>query len=182
MVSCTSGLAPLLLRLAYEKQAADDGTDALRILALGQGAFALFGIETTVLVSLSRERSSAVLTAAAGLLVGVLCWSIVPSAPFDASLLTRTAIATSTALALAALAGAFLVRRAAGSFAPPKTLVRTALSLGAAVAVGAFLPWRGRLFVPLQVVAVAGTYLAVAIASGELTKSDLATLRKVVGR
>src|SRR5258708_6195043 len=65
MVSCTCGLAPLLLRLAFVKQAADDGSTALRILALRQGAFAIFGIETTVLVSLSRERRSAQLTRAA---------------------------------------------------------------------------------------------------------------------
>src|SRR5262249_16250118 len=31
MVSCTCGLAPLLLRLAFVKQAADDGTTALRL-------------------------------------------------------------------------------------------------------------------------------------------------------
>jgi len=58
MVSCTSGLAPLLLRLAFVQQAADDGATALRVLAVGQGAFAIFGIETTVLVSLSHERSA----------------------------------------------------------------------------------------------------------------------------
>jgi stage V sporulation protein B len=182
MVSCTCGLAPLLLRLAFVQQAADDGSEALRILALGQGAFAMFGIETTVLVSLSRERSSALLTAAASFLVGLLCWWLVPSAAFDASLLSRTAAATSTALAMAAVAGALLVRRAAGSFAPPKTLIRTALAMGAAIAVGAILPWHGRLFVPIEVVAVAGTYLAVAVASGELTKKDLSTLRAVLGR
>jgi stage V sporulation protein B len=182
MVSCTCGLAPLLLRLAFVKQAADDGSDALRVLALGQGAFAMFGIETTVLVSLSRERSSATLTAAASFLVGALCWAIVPSAPFDASLLTRTATATASALAIAAVVGAFLVKRAARSFAPPKTLVRTALAMAAAITVGAFMPWLGRAFVPVAVLAVAGTYLTVAIASGELTRRDLGTLRKVLGR
>src|SRR6185436_16655892 len=62
MVSCTSGLAPILLRFAFTEQAASDAGQGLRLLALGQGAFAIFGIETTVLVSLSRERESAVLT------------------------------------------------------------------------------------------------------------------------
>jgi stage V sporulation protein B len=182
MVSCTCGLAPLLLRLAFVKQAADDATDALRILALGQGAFAMFGIETTVLVSLSRERSSAALTAVASFLVGILCWGLVPSAAFDASLLTRTALATSSALAIAAVTGAILVRRAAGSFAPPKTLLRTATAMAAAIAVGTFLPWRGHVLVLVEIAVVAGTYLGVAVASGELTKADLVTLRTVVGR
>jgi stage V sporulation protein B len=182
MVSCTCGLAPLLLRLAFVKQAADDGTTALRLLALGQGAFAVFGIETTVLVSLSRERWSAELTGVASALVAALCWAIVPSAPFDSSLLARTAAATSIALALAAVTGAILVRRVAGTFAPPKSLARTALAMGAAIAAGMVMPWWGRLFVPLEALAVVFVYLAFAIATGELTAKDLATLRAVVGK
>ena len=182
MVSCTSGLAPLLLRLAFVKQAADDGSDALRVLALGQGAFAIFGIETTVLVSLSRERASAVLTGAASLFVAALCWLLVPSAPFGPSLLSRTATATSVALAIAAVAGAVLVRRAAGGFAPPKTLARTALATVAAIAVGAFMPWWGRALVPFQAIVVVATYLAVAIALGELTRADVTMVRSVLGR
>jgi stage V sporulation protein B len=175
-------LAPLLLRLAFVKQAADDGSDALRVLALGQGAFAIFGIETTVLVSLSRERSSAVLTGAASLSVAALCWLWVPSAPFGPSLLSRTATATSVALALAAVVGAVLVRRASGGFAPPKTLARTALAMVAAMAVGAFMPWWGRALVPFQAIVVVATYVAVAIALGELTRADVAMVRSVLGR
>jgi len=164
------------------KQAADDGGDALRVLALGQGAFALFGIETTVLVSLSRERMSAVLTGVAALLVGALCWWFVPSSPFDASLLSRTAVATSSALAAAAIAGAVLVRRASGSFAPAKTLIRTAIATALAIGVGSFMPWWGHLLVPVQVAVVAGVYLGVALVSGELTRADLATVRGVLGK
>jgi stage V sporulation protein B len=182
MVSCTSGLAPLLIRFAFVKQAADDGGAALRVLALGQGAFALFGIETTILVSLSRERSSAALTGLAALLVAVLCWWMVPSSPFDGSLLSRTATATSLALAAAAIAGAVLVRRAAGTFAAPKTLLRTALAMACAIGAGAFMPWWGHALVPVQVVVVASIYLAVALVSGELTGADLATIRGVLGR
>ncbi len=182
MVSCTCGLAPLLLRLAFVKQAADDGSNALRILALGQGAFAIFGIETTVLVSLSRERRSAELTGVAAALVAALCWAIVPSTSFDASLLTRTATATSLALVLAAVAGAMLVRRAAGTFAPPKSLVRTGLAMGAAIGVGTVMPWWGHVMVPLEAIAVAGVYLAVSIATGELTAADLSTVRAVLGK
>jgi stage V sporulation protein B len=182
MVSCTSGLAPVLLRFAYVKAAADDGAAALRVLALGQGAFAIFGIETTVLVSLSRERMNAVLTFAAMLLVGVLCWVLVPSAAFDRTLLVRTAIATSTALGAAALAGAFFVRRTAGAFAPPKTLVRTAVATGAAIAVASVMPWLGHLLVPIEAALVVGVYVAVSIALGELTRADLAMVRNVLGR
>jgi len=182
MVSCTSGLAPELLRFAYPQQAADNAGTALRVLSLGQGAFAIFGIETTVLVSLSRERWSATVTGAAALLVACFCWAIVPSSPFDATLLVRTALSTSLALLLAAVTGALLVLRAAGSFAPAKTVVRTGLAMAAAIGLGTFLPWMGRALLILEVLLVAGTYVAVAIVTGELTRRDLAMVRSIVGR
>ena len=182
MVSCTSGLAPALLRFAYPQQAADTAGTALRVLSLGQGAFAIFGIETTVLVSLSRERWSALVTGTAALLVGGFCWAFVPSSPFDSTLLVRTALSTSLALVLAAVTGAFLVLRAAGSFAPVKTVVRTGLAMTAAITLGTFLPWMGRPFLVVEVVLVVGTYLAVAILTGEITKKDLAMVRSIVGR
>jgi stage V sporulation protein B len=182
MVSCTSGLAYQLLRFAYPAEAAKLGSDALRLLALGQGTFALFGIEMTVLVSLSRELSSAILTCIASALVAALCWWLVPSAPFGASLLIRTATATSIALSSAAIAGAFLVYRAARSFAPAKTLVRTALAMAVAIGLGSRLPWMGRPFVIVEVLVVVAAYLAVAIASGELTRADTAMVSAVLRR
>ena len=182
MVSCTSGLAPDLLRFAYPKQAADNAGAALRVLSLGQGAFAIFGIETTVLVSLSRERWSATVTGAAALLVACLNWAFVPSAPFDSTLLVRTALSTSVALWLAAGAGAFLVWRAAHSFAPPKTLLRTALAMAAAIGLGTMLPWMGRAFLAVEVLLVVATYLAVAVLTGELTRRDLAMVRSILER
>jgi stage V sporulation protein B len=182
MVSCTSGLAPALLRFAFPQQAADNAGTALRLLALGQGAFAIFGIETTVLVSLSRERWSAMVTGGAALLVACLCWALVPSSPFDSTLLVRTALSTSLALMAASVTGAFLVLRAAGSFAPAKTVVRTGLALGTAIALGSFLPWMGRAFLAVEVVLVVGAYLAVAIVTREITKSDLSMVLSIVGR
>ena len=182
MVSCTSGLAPELLRFAYPKEAADNAGTALRILSLGQGAFAIFGIETTVLVSLSRERSSALVTGNAALIVACLCSVLVPSSPFDATLLVRTALSTSLALGLAAVIGAVLVRRAAGTFAPLNTLVRTGLAMAAAIGVGTLLPWYGRPFLLVEAVLVVSVYLAVSIATGELTRADLAMVTAIVGR
>jgi stage V sporulation protein B len=182
MVSCTSGLAPELLRFAYPKEAADNAGTALRILSLGQGAFAIFGIETTVLVSLSRERSSALVTGAAALLVACFCSVVVPSSPFDATLLVRTALSTSLALGLAAVTGAILVQRAAGTFAPLKTLVRTGLAMVAAIGVGTLLPWYGRPFLLVEAVLVVGVYLAISIVTGELTRADLAMVTAIVGR
>ncbi|MET0592306.1 MAG: lipopolysaccharide biosynthesis protein [Polyangiaceae bacterium] len=182
MVSCTSGLAPHLLRFAYPQAAADNAGTALRILALGQGAFAIFGIETTVLVSLSRERSSAMVTGAAALLVASFCAVLVPSSSFDSSLLVRTAASTAIALVFAAAAGAVLVHRAAKTFAPAKTLARVGIALAVAIAVGTFMPWWGKIAVPVQAVIVVATYVIVAMATGELTKNDLGMVLAIVGK
>ena len=182
MVSCTSGLAPHLLRFAFPREAADQAGDTLRILALGQGAFAIFGIEATILVSLSREIASAVITAVASLLVAVLCWLLVPAAPFDSSLLVRTGAATSIALALAAIAGGALVRQSAGSFVSAKTLLRVAAAMATAIAVGSRLPWLGRPFLLLEAGIVIAVFVAVAVALRELSAADLASVRRGLGR
>jgi len=94
----------------------------------------------------------------------------------------RTATATSIALALAAFTGAFLVYRAAQSFAPAKTLLRTALAMAVAIVLGSRLPWLGRPFVLIEVLVVVATYVVVAIATGELTRADIAMVSAVVRR
>ena len=58
-----------------------------------------------MLVSLSRERSSAVLTASAAFW-WPLCWALVPSAPFDASLFREPPPRRRSRSALAAITGA----------------------------------------------------------------------------
>jgi stage V sporulation protein B len=121
-------------------------------------------------------------TGAAALLVACFCWAIVPSSPFDATLLLRTALSTSLALLLAAVTGAFMVVRAAGGFAPAKTVVRTGIAMAAAILLGSFLPWKGRPFLVLEALLVVGAYLAVAIVTGEITKKDLAMIQSIVGR
>ncbi|MEN9579294.1 MAG: hypothetical protein RJA70_2303, partial [Pseudomonadota bacterium] len=53
-VTANAGLSSHLLRLVFPAQFAELGSDAMRILALGLGAFALFGVLTTVLNSLGK--------------------------------------------------------------------------------------------------------------------------------
>jgi hypothetical protein len=54
--------------------------------------------------------------------------------------------------------------------------------MAAAIGLGTFLPWMGRALLILEVLLVAGTYVAVAIVTGELTRRDLAMVRSIVGR
>jgi stage V sporulation protein B len=182
MVACTSGLGDHLLRLAFPREAADKGADALRLLALGQGAFTIFGMQNTVLVSLGRERAAAVLTASASALVVLLCWLLVPSPVFGTALLLRTATATSLALVCAASVGAVVVWRTANAFAAALTVARTLLAMAVAIAVGWRLPWMGRGIVPLEAVLVAGIYLAIAILTGEVGRADWALVQGTLGR
>ena len=77
MVSVTAGLSDELLRLVFGADSAALGGPAMPIMAVGLGAFAIFGILATVLTSLKRERASAVLTTAALLLVVGLCFGLV---------------------------------------------------------------------------------------------------------
>jgi hypothetical protein len=44
------------------------------------------------------------------------------------------------------------------------------------------LPWLGRAFLAVEVLLVAGTYVAVAVLTGELTKRDLAMVRSILAR
>jgi stage V sporulation protein B len=182
MVSVTSGLSGPLLRLIFPAEAAEYGTHSMQILTLGFGAFAIFGILTTVLNSLKRERASALVTAIAFALVVVLCFVRVRGEPFGADLLVRTAIATTTGLGVATLTAAFLVRRASGALVSPLSLLRVLLALAIAVAVGRQFAHASKLMTIVLSAVVAVVYLLVLLVSRELGKDDLAMVTTVVAR
>jgi hypothetical protein len=182
MVSVTAGLSGPLLRLVFGAQAAELGARSLGFLSLGFGGFAIFGVLTTVLNSLKRERSSALVTGLAAGLVGVLCFFEVRGTEFGEALLFRTAMATSTAIALATLGAAVLVYRAAGAVTAPKTLIRVLAAVFAAVVVGRFLPATGAVKTVLAAAVVAAVYAGVLVVSQELGRKDLAMIRAVIAR
>jgi stage V sporulation protein B len=182
MVSVTLGLAPRLLELLFGADAAALGGRALSLLSLGFGAFAIFGILTTVLNSLGRERQSMWVTALAVVVVAALCFTRAHGAPLTEDLLWLTAQATSTGLAVATLIAALLVYRAAGALVSPWSLLRTAVSLGVAALAARLLFPPGKL---LTLVAAAVTpcfYLTLLVVTRELTRADLDTIRKVARR
>nr|MDQ2647016.1 lipopolysaccharide biosynthesis protein [Myxococcota bacterium] len=154
----------------------------LQLLAIGFGAFAIFGVLTTVLNSLKRERAGAAVTGLAAALVIALCFARVRGTEFGEALLFRTAMATSTAIAVATAGAALLVYRTAGAVAAPLTLLRVLLAVLAAIAVGRFLPTSGAVATVASAVVVGLAYLVVLIASRELGRADLATLRTVIAR
>lgn len=182
MVSVTSGLSGPLLRLVFPAEAAELGTESMQILTLGFGAFAIFGIFTTVLNSLEHERKSALVTATAFALVVVLCFALVRGAPFDKTLLMKTALSTTAGLALATTVAAVLVRRSAGALVSALSLGRVLLAIALAIAVGRQFPSAGKVMTLALSALVAGVYVAVLLVTRELGKADLASVLVVVRR
>jgi stage V sporulation protein B len=182
MVSVTAGLSAPLLRLVYGAQAAELGGRSLQLLAVGFGAFAIFGVLTTVLNSLKRERAGALVTGFAAALVIALCFARVRGTEFGENLLFRTAIATSAAIAVATTGAAILVYRTAGAVAAPLTLARVLAAAFVAIALGRFLPSSSAVATVGCAIAVVVVYVTVLVASRELNRADVATVRAVLAR
>ncbi|MEM1030792.1 MAG: lipid II flippase MurJ, partial [Myxococcota bacterium] len=182
MVSVTAGLSRPLLVLVFGADSADLGAPAMPIMAVGLGAFALFGILVTVLTSLGRERMSAALTVAALGLVAGLCAGLLRGQAFGPDLLLRTALATGIGLVLATLGAALAVRRVAGAVAPPATLVRVVLAVTLAASLGHALPAAGRLVTPVYAIVVAAVYATLLTLTRELGRDDARRVAAILRR
>jgi len=182
MVSVTAGLSRPLINLVFGADAAALGGRAMFIMALGLGSFAIFGILATVLTSLKHEVVSMVLTLAALALVVGLCFALVRGQPFGEGMLVRTAIATAAGLVTATLLTAGAVKKTAGAVVAPLTVVRVAIGLAAAIAVGRYLPAPGKLMTLVYAAVVAAVYVVVLLVTRELTKADGQVVARVLGR
>jgi stage V sporulation protein B len=181
MVSVLVAIPSSVLRFLYSQEIADRGGPALRVLALGQGAFTMLAIASTILSSLGRERIAALVTFFAVVAVGVACWGLAAGASFGQPQLVLTATGTTLGIGLALLAAGQQVRMATGGFVPARTVGRVLLALAVAGTGGSFLPRTGYLLTPLLSIGIAVTYLAVLAASRELTRSDVHALRALRG-
>jgi stage V sporulation protein B len=183
MVSVTSGLSGPLLRLVFPGTGYDAlATVSMYVLTIGFGGFAIFGILTTVLNSLERERVSMLLTGMAVALVVGTSFVLVPGTPFGSGILLRTAISTTVGLFAATLATALLVRRTAGAVAPWFSLLRVLVAMAAAITVGRLAPVTGKLSTLLFAAIVGGVYVLVLLLTRELGKQDVQSVRTVLSR
>jgi stage V sporulation protein B len=171
-----------LLSFAYGAADAARGGDVLRTLALAQGAFAMLSIATTVLTSLGRERTAALLTLAAVVLVAGSCAAIVPWAEAGHAQLVRSAQATCIALTTTLVVAGAVVRRRTGAFVPGTTILRTGLALVVCAAVGLVSPRASRLATPCLALAVAALYFAVLVVTREIGRADLAMVKGLRAR
>jgi stage V sporulation protein B len=182
MVAVVVAIPGSLISFLYGPAIAERGAATLRILALGQGAFAMLGIATTVLASLGRERTSATITAAAVAMVGTACWVVVPSRVFGEEQLLATATATFAALVCSMIAAGVRVRREAGGFVPIATSLRVGAALALAAGIGTKLPRFGFLVTPIVAGGIAVAYLGFLVVTREIGASDRAALMALVGR
>jgi stage V sporulation protein B len=180
LVTVIVALPSQLLALAYRQDVADRGAATLGILALGQGAYALLAIATTVLASLGRERLSALITVGAALAVVAGCVLLVESSSFGASELRAAATGTSIAMVLALLVAGIAVRRVAGAFIRISSVTRVVFALAVVAAMARVAPIHaGPVSTVLLASMVAAGFLAVLVVTRELTKSDAEALRSV---
>ena len=171
-----------LLDIPYAADYARLGAPALTALALGNVAFSIFAIAGTILngAGLTRE---AIISAAVTLAVAAVGNAIViPMCDPGTEVLLAAASTTGGAMVLgASLAGYFLWRRL-GAFLPVRSLVRVAVAVVAAIAVGRVIPFRTPLMTLVEAAIVGVVYLAVLVATRELGKADLKAIAQVRAR
>lgn len=182
MVSVISGLSGPLLRLVFPSDVAVHATTAMNLLAIGFGAFAVFGILATVLTSLKAERASATITFVAFALVATLGALLLRGQAFGSDLLLRTALATSIGLVVAAVIAAVLVHRLAGGVAPVATLIRVLGAAAATIVLGRLWSPDGKVLTVVASAALASMNLALLAATRELGKSDIEHVRALFGK
>ena len=182
LVGVIVAMPEALLAFAYGAADAGRGAGVLRTLALAQGSFAMLGIATTILTSLGRERTSALLTLGAVVAVAVACTLLVPGAQFGQAQLVGSAQAALVALALALIVAGGQVRAQTGAFVPPATALRVAVALALCLGLGLVMPHLSRLVTPVVATAVAIAYLGLLAATGEIGAGDAALLRAMAGR
>jgi stage V sporulation protein B len=176
LVAVVVALPESLLAFAYGADAAK-GASVLRVMALGQGAFAMLGIATTVLTSLGHELRAAAITLLGLAAVTAACFGLVPGAAFGHAQLVRSAMATGIALGGALVVAAVVVLRRAGAFVPAWTGVRVGLALAVCYGAGHFIPRVSRVLTPVAALVVAAGYCAVLVVTGEVGREDLAMVR-----
>jgi stage V sporulation protein B len=182
IVSVTAGLPGPLLSLVFGADTAAIATGPMRLLALGLGNLALFGVLTAILNAIEQPRLGLVVTALAFGFVVAACLLRVRGLPFGPELLMQTAWATSLALVSATAVAMWIVWRAAGAVVAPATLLRVLGALAVAMGIAQLLPVTSALMTLLASGAVAASYVVVLVLLGELGKADLGHLRRIAGK
>jgi stage V sporulation protein B len=171
-----------LVRFAFPESIALQSAPFARAYTLGLAGLAILGVASSALASLRRELWSMVLTWLAAGLVALSITTLRRDNTFGPELLQATAHATALAMIVAAALGSAALYRAAGALMSPLTLVRVLFSVGVIVAIGTRVPWMGKLMAPVLAAGMAVVYIVLLLATGEIGRADLASIRAVVSR
>lgn len=182
LVSVTSGLAPSLMRVVFPPSFAEIGAPSMGLLCIGLGGFALFGMTTTVLNSLGRQWRSLGITAVSLALVVGLNFVLVRPLAFGNELLRATATATSIGIGIGLILSLVEVRRAAGGIVPAITAGRALMATASCVLVGRLLPDLSRVMTVLASAAVIALYIGILVATREVGRSELESIRVILRR
>jgi stage V sporulation protein B len=176
-----AALTPHLLRFAFPLEVATTAAPFSRFYVLGMASLAILGVACAALTSLRRELQAMVLTLSTAFMIvtGILVFRDGSLGPH---LLSSTAYATAGAVTIGAILSALSLRRAAGGLVKITTLVRVAIAVGVLFALGYVVPPVGKLVVPIIAAAFGLLYVLILVVSGELGKTDLAILKRVLGR
>ncbi len=161
-----------LLELVFGHETAELGAPAMRILALGMGAFAVLGVMTSALNSLGLERISLGLFLGATTLVGLGCTALAHGQALDQTLLERTALATSLAMFIVTFVAAIVAKTTVGGTLGLFTTLRTGVAVAtSSTVVARFIP-EGVLMTLIAAPLSCLIYLSVQTLTRELKKDD----------
>ncbi len=162
-----------LLSIPYRSDYVFFGAPALSVLAFGNVAFCLFAIAGTILNGAGRTKD-AIASAGVTLVLAVIANAIViPQYGIGRDMLLAAATATSGAMLVGAIFSGWLIYRVLGAFLPVMTVIRVVVAVCGAIAVGRFVSLSGVLMSALEAILVGIAFVAILIATRELTLSDL---------
>ena len=182
IITVTAGIPGALLRIVFTSDIAEPAVRSMGLLTLGFGSFAIFGILTTVLTSLQKERASALVTALAVTLVVILSLIFVRGQPFGVDLLWRMAIATSCGLVLATCTASYLVYRFTGAVVNMLAFIRVGTALALAILLGRLLSPHGFIRTIGTALLLELVYVAFLVLTRELKRADSDRLLSFVRR
>jgi stage V sporulation protein B len=175
MLPVLAGCSRKVLQLAYPSSF-EAGAVVLRNLALGQGAFTLLVVCTTIVLAAGRTRAA---TSLMGFTVAAVAMGDVVGLLLAGDPLQGVSLGTAVGQGLGLLVTAGYVRREFGVFLGGKTVLRVVGAAGVATLAARALPFEGKMATLLGASITVGIYLALLWFSGELNLEDFNRFRRV---
>ncbi len=168
-----------VLGLVYAPDFVQRGAAALPLLALGNVAFSLVAIAGAIFNG-AGQTMVATLMAALTLVVAIVAnYIAIPLAAEGGNALVVAAAVTGGSMVVGAIACGVVLKQRFGAFVPLLSVIRVAIAVAVAMAVGRVLPLHGKIMTLVEGALVAIAYLGVLVATRELGASDLAAIKAV---